>query len=84
MQRRDFIKRTTAGVVLPTLLQGFGVKVSADPNLAALLPPTDTDKVLVVIQLEGGNDGLNMAMPADQYAQLLALRPNVTHSESAY
>lgn len=84
MQRRNFIKHTTAGVVLPTLLQGFGIKVCAEPQLPAILPPTDTDKVLIIIQLDGGNDGLNMAMPADQYAQLLALRPNVTHPEAQY
>lgn len=84
MQRRNFIKNATAGVVLPTLLQGFGVKVSAEPQLPLLLPPTETDKALVVIQLDGGNDGLNMAMPADQYGQLLALRPNIVHPESEY
>lgn len=33
---------------------------------------TDTDRVLVLIQLNGGNDGLNTVIPLDQYANLQA------------
>jgi uncharacterized protein (DUF1501 family) len=31
--------------------------------------------VLVILQLQGGNDGLNMIIPRDQYPALLAPAP---------
>jgi uncharacterized protein (DUF1501 family) len=35
------------------------------------------DRVLVLIRMNGGNDGLNMVFPIDQYANLMVQRPNI-------
>ena len=35
------------------------------------------DRVLVLIELHGGNDGLNMVIPMDQYGTYYNLRPNI-------
>lgn len=35
------------------------------------------DHVLVLIQLEGGNDGLNTVIPLDQYSNLIKARKNI-------
>ncbi|SMB93947.1 protein of unknown function DUF1501 [Hymenobacter roseosalivarius DSM 11622] len=43
---------------------------------------TQTDRVLVLIQLNGGNDGLNMIIPLDQYSSLMKARPDVAIAES--
>lgn len=43
----------------------------------------ETDKVLVLIQLNGGNDGLNTVIPLDQYSNLSAARSNILISSSA-
>ena len=38
------------------------------PLLAALsMPAANCDRVLVIIQMNGGNDGLNMVIPLDRY-----------------
>ena len=40
------------------------------------------DKILVLIQLHGGNDGLNMVIPINQYGQYYNLRPNIAIPQS--
>jgi len=43
---------------------------------------TDTDHVLVIIQLNGGNDGLNMVIPRDAYGNYFNARTNVAIAEN--
>ncbi len=76
MRRRDFIKHTAA----TTMIGGLPVSaMSADsPLMRALIgTATDTDHVLVLVQLNGGNDGLNMVIPLDIYGSYQAARTNV-------
>lgn len=84
MKRRDFIRTTTTGAVLPAVINGFSVKAfSTDSPLSALLSSaTDTDHVLVIIQLSGGNDGLNMVLPRDNYSSYFNARSNIAIPES--
>ncbi len=80
MKRRDFLsKAVPAGVVLPALINGFSFKAFAtSPLMSAMLSaPVETDHVLVLIQLNGGNDGLNMVIPFDQYDNLANARANI-------
>lgn len=80
MKRRDFIRRTApAGIVFPALINGFTFKAYADSPLISALTqaPTETDHVLVIVQLNGGNDGLNMVIPYDQYDNLANARANI-------
>ncbi len=71
MKRRDFIQYTSASFFLPLILDGFGAKAhtqATTPFMKAMLDVADAnDNILVVIQLAGGNDGLNMVIPLDQY-----------------
>lgn len=85
MKRRNFLKNMTASVALPSVLSGFGVRAYATSPFSPLLNAltTDTDHVLVLIQLAGGNDGLNTVVPLDQYAQLYNGRPQVILPENA-
>jgi uncharacterized protein (DUF1501 family) len=80
MKRRDFIRSTApAGIVFPALINGFTFKAFAESPLVSALTqaPTETDHVLVIIQLNGGNDGLNMVIPIDQYDNLAIARSNI-------
>ena len=59
MKRREFLGKSMVATI-PALISGYSVKaLNADsPLVQALLGTgTDTDHVLVIIQLSGGNDG---------------------------
>lgn len=85
MKRRNFLKNMTAGVAIPSLVGGFGVRAYASNPLSRLVNAftTDTDHVLVLIQLSGGNDGLGTLVPLDQYDRLYNGRPNVILPENS-
>jgi uncharacterized protein (DUF1501 family) len=85
MKRRNFLKNMAAGVAIPSLLNGFGVRAHATNPFSHLMNglSTDNDHVLVVIQLDGGNDGLATVSPIDQYDRLANGRPNIALPESS-
>jgi len=75
MDRRNFLRR--AGAFSLPLLTGMpGVRAAGSSLLTSLLPP-DSDRVLVLVQLAGGNDGLHTLVPTDQTGQLQTVRPNL-------
>jgi uncharacterized protein (DUF1501 family) len=80
MKRRDFIRKAVpAGVVMPSLLNGFAVKAfGADALLHRLLAPSlANDHVLVLVQLQGGNDGLNTVIPLEYFSNYVNARSNI-------
>ncbi|MGF7081073.1 DUF1501 domain-containing protein [Mucilaginibacter sp. UYCu711] len=80
MKRRDFLKTAgPAGIVMPALINGHMFKAFGPSSLISALTaaPTETDHVLVIIQMNGGNDGLNMVVPFDQYGNLANARSNI-------
>jgi len=80
MKRREFITKTLpAGVVLPSLISGFSLKAFGASSLLSAMTAAseETDHVLVIIQLNGGNDGLNMVIPLQYYDNLMAARSNI-------
>jgi uncharacterized protein (DUF1501 family) len=77
--RRDFVK-CTALAAAGMSLQNPMVEAAAKKARKALAPtiPNAGEKVVVVINLFGGNDGLNTVIPTTtpgQYDDYLALRP---------
>lgn len=51
-------------------------------NLSSTLNE-DSDRILVMIRLNGGNDGLNMVVPLDQYSNLSSARSNILLPEKS-
>lgn len=79
MNRRHFLK-STAMASIPLTLGGFPLFASARTN--ASLFDVNNDKILVLIQLQGGNDGLSTIYHAAQYANLQAVRGNIIIPEN--
>ena len=79
MKRKSFIKRALPVATLPFLINGLSFKAFGRGSAfeQMLQAATQTDKVLVLIQLNGGNDGLNTVIPLDQYSALSAARANI-------
>ena len=85
MKRKEFLKITIPATVLPVVLNGFSLKSfgAASPLEYMLQASPDNDRVLVIIQLQGGNDGLNMVIPIDKYVDYYNARSNIAISQNS-
>lgn len=79
MKRKQFIKRALPVATLPFLINGLSFKAFGQGSAfeQMIRSATQTDRILVLIQLNGGNDGLNTIIPLDQYSALSAARSNI-------
>ncbi|HQD09636.1 MAG TPA: DUF1501 domain-containing protein, partial [Flavihumibacter sp.] len=72
---------TVPATVMPALLNGFSFSAfGSQPGSALhhlLGPDVPNDHILVLIQLHGGNDGLNTVIPLDVYGNYYTARANV-------
>jgi uncharacterized protein (DUF1501 family) len=78
MKRREFFK-LGGGATLAFMINGLPISAFADTPLLRLLAKQTqvSGRVLVLIQLTGGNDGLNTVIPLDQYSALSSARSNI-------
>jgi len=76
MKRRSFIKKTFGAAVAPIILGGIPLNVIAN-QFSNLMAFSQNNKVVVMVQLAGGNDGLNTLIPLEQYATYLDYRANI-------
>lgn len=85
MKRKEFLKVTSMGGA--SLMLGSSAVHASNlldsPLLHELARSFNAcNKVLVIIQLGGGNDGLNFTIPLNSYANLVAARPNIVPPQS--
>jgi hypothetical protein len=88
MRRRTFLKNTIpAATVLPAMVDGYAVKAfhAHSPLMQALMNPAiDTDHVLVIVQLSGGNDGLILLFPFPHTAIIIMPGPTWPLHKTGY
>ncbi len=78
MNRRSFLKKAPIAAGAPLMLNGLSLQAMAEQSpLQRLAASSTNDRVLVIIQLHGGNDGLNALIPINQYGRYYDLRPNI-------
>ncbi len=82
MDRRRFLKLGASACAIPFASGKLSAKAYGMDPLANLAALAGNDRVLVVIRLDGGNDGLNMVLPLDQYANLAKARANIMIPEN--
>lgn len=84
MKRREFLKTSTA-IATPLVLNGFPMRAEASNPLLEMIAygSLQNGRKLVIIQLNGGNDGLNTVFPRDQYSKLLAARTDLLMPEAS-
>ncbi len=84
MKRRDFIKNASLISATPFVIGGMSVVANSSPlidNLAKKF--ASEDRILILIQLVGGNDGLNTVIPLDQYDNLNKVRKSIILEENS-
>jgi uncharacterized protein (DUF1501 family) len=75
MKRRKFIKLSATASVLS--LNSIEIRAALNPLLSLAGCPDISNRKIVLINLAGGNDGLNTLIPINQYARYSVLRPTI-------
>ncbi len=85
MKRRSFIKNVGGVLAATGVSSSFGFGMPSASTIQSLLKlAAESNKVLVFVFLEGGNDGLNTVVPLDQLSSLNAVRPHVIMPENSF
>lgn len=83
MKRRQFLRNASLATAGTFFLEGtFFKQLYGFPEVQALAKASKNDRVLVILQLHGGNDGLNQTIPLDQYPLYYNLRPNIAIADT--
>ncbi|MBP9925328.1 MAG: DUF1501 domain-containing protein [Cyclobacteriaceae bacterium] len=76
MRRRQFIKKLSLAAV-PFTLGGIPLRLMAENSLTRMAQQSTNDRVLIILQMHGGNDGLNSIIPVEAYDLYYQWRANI-------
>jgi len=80
--RRSFLQALGIAGSGSMMLGSNMLTASAPSPLTAAIANADTDNILILIRLSGGNDGLSTVIPIEQYDVYANARPNIYIPES--
>ena len=80
--RRSFIQALGIAGSGSMFLGSSLVSASAPSPLTSAIAAAETDNILILIRLSGGNDGLSTVIPIQQYDTYANARPNIYIPES--
>lgn len=76
--RRNFIKKLPVAASIPFALSNIPVRVLGEENtLTQMAAAAGENRRLIILQMHGGNDGLNCVIPVEKYDQYYSIRPNI-------
>jgi len=81
--RRSFLQALGLAGTGSLVLGKLPVSAATHTPLSAALSMSESDRVLVIIRLKGGNDGLNTVIPQYDFATYANLRPTIKINSSA-
>ncbi len=80
--RRTFLRQLGLVTAGTALIPGAPLQALGSSKLAQALLDNPTERVLVLIRLKGGNDGLNTIVPLYDYGRYLTARPRIAYSQA--
>ena len=80
--RRSFLRNIGIAGSMSMMLGKLPVSASAASPLSYALNNSETDRILVLVRLKGGNDGLNTIVPLYDYSTYINKRPKVGLKQS--
>jgi len=80
--RRSFLQAMGIAGTGSMMLGSNMLTASGPSPLTAAIAAAETDNILILIRLSGGNDGLSTVIPMEQYDSYANARPNIYIPES--
>lgn len=81
--RRSFLQALGLASSGSILLAKTPISAMNPTPLTQALAESNSDRILVIIRLKGGNDGLNTVIPAYDYGTYSNIRPNIKINEAS-
>lgn len=78
--RRSFLQALGLAGAGTMMVGGMPLSASSSSKLAAAISASETDRILIIIRLKGGNDGLNTIVPIYDYDTYALNRPTLKHN----
>ena len=75
--RRSFLQALGLAGTGTLVASNLPIYANTPTPLSASLTMSDSDRVLVIVRLKGGNDGLNTVIPKYDYSTYASLRPTL-------
>ena len=71
------MRKLPLALSVPFTLGGIPIRVMAENSLTRMAAASDNDRVLIILQMHGGNDGLNAVIPVNDYELYYSRRSNI-------